>query len=81
MCQVLRLYPSAPIFMREAVEDDTLPDGTKVYANTSVLMSPFIMARLPEIWEDPLKCVLLTYSSHSTQTPLVCLLLTLRPLD
>jgi cytochrome P450 len=62
----MRLYPVAPIIMREAVEDDVLPySKTVVPKGSSVTVNIFVSQRNPEIygadadsfrperWEDP----------------------------
>ena len=52
--EVLRLYPPAPFYVRDAVEDDVI-DGFKIPKGSSVLLSPFYTHRHPDFWEDPLK--------------------------
>lgn len=46
----LRLYPPVPIEMKEAVEDDVLPDGFEVKKGARVLYCVFSMARMESIW-------------------------------
>ena len=36
------------------MSDDTLPDGTKVYAGQAMFYCPYAMGRDPTIWKDPL---------------------------
>ncbi len=51
--EVLRLFPPAPFYIRDAVGDDTLGDF-----NTNglpVLMSPYYTHRHPDFWQDPLE--------------------------
>jgi cytochrome P450 len=50
--EVLRLYPSAYLFAREAVVDDVL-DGYPIPANTLIFISPFVTHRDPKYWADP----------------------------
>jgi cytochrome P450 len=50
--EVLRLYPSAYMFAREAVTDDLL-DGYPVPAKTLIFISPFVTHRDPKYWPDP----------------------------
>lgn len=50
--EALRLYPSVPKNMKMAVSDCVLPDGTKIYQGDAVCWSPYVMARLPEIWGE-----------------------------
>jgi cytochrome P450 len=50
--EVLRLYPAAYLFAREALVDDTI-DGYSVPANTLIFISPFVTHRDPKYWPDP----------------------------
>lgn len=50
--EVLRLYPAAYLFAREAVVDDVL-DGYHIPANTLIFISPFVTHRDPKYWPDP----------------------------
>jgi cytochrome P450 len=50
--EVLRLYPAAYLFAREAVVDDVL-DGYPIPANTLIFISPFVTHRDPKYWPDP----------------------------
>lgn len=50
--EVLRLYPPAPFYIRDALAEDTLGD-VKIPA-LPVLMSPYYTHRHPDFWEDPL---------------------------
>ncbi len=51
--EVLRLYPPAPFYMRDAIEADPLeefnPEGLPV------LMSPYYTHRHPDFWDQPLE--------------------------
>ena len=49
----LRLHPSVPKNMKFAINDDVLPDGTKVKAGSAVIWSPFMMGRQGTIWKKP----------------------------
>ena len=53
----LRLHPSVPKNMKFAINDDTLPDGTKVKAGTAIIWSPYMMGRQPQLWEKPLEYI------------------------
>jgi len=48
----LRLYPSVPIDIKQAANDDTLPDGTFVPAGCAVMYNIFAMGRDKDIWGD-----------------------------
>lgn len=50
--EVLRLYPAAYLFAREAVVEDVL-DGYPIPANTLIFLSPFVTHRDPKYWPDP----------------------------
>lgn len=50
--EVLRLYPAAYLFAREALVDDVL-DGYLIPANTLIFISPFVGHRDPSHWPDP----------------------------
>lgn len=50
--ETLRLYPSAWILPRHAVEDDVLA-GYFVGAGTDVLVCPYLAHRDPALWPDP----------------------------
>jgi cytochrome P450 len=50
--EVLRLYPAAYLFAREAVQDDVLA-GYHIPANTMIFISPFVSHRDPRYWPDP----------------------------
>lgn len=50
--ETLRLYPSAWILPRHAIEDDTLA-GYAVEAGTDVVVCPYLAHRDPGLWPDP----------------------------
>lgn len=50
--EVLRLYPAAPFYVRDAVEDATVL-GHPVAAGTAVMLSPYWTHRHPDFWDDP----------------------------
>ena len=52
--EVLRLYPPAPFYIRDAVEDDII-NGCTIPKGSPVLLSPYYTHRHPDFWEDPLK--------------------------
>ncbi|KAG1698621.1 hypothetical protein DVH05_014579 [Phytophthora capsici] len=54
--EVIRLYPALPYNVKNAVEDDYLPDGTFVPAGVDVVYSPWYMGRNGALWgDDPLE--------------------------
>jgi cytochrome P450 len=50
--ETLRLYPAAPVYVRDAVADDTI-DGMYVPAGAQMMMVPYLTHRHPDFWEDP----------------------------
>ena len=52
--EVMRLYPPAPFYARDALADDRL-NGYQVPAKATIMLSPYYTHRHPEFWEDPLQ--------------------------
>jgi cytochrome P450 len=52
MQEVLRLYPAAWITPRTVAADDVI-DGVRLKAGRTVLISPFLTQRLPDVWPEP----------------------------
>lgn len=52
--EVLRLYPPAPFYIRDAIGEDTLL-GEFNTDGLPVLMSPYYTHRHPDFWDDPLE--------------------------
>ncbi|CAH8381694.1 unnamed protein product [Eruca vesicaria subsp. sativa] len=50
LTESLRLYPSVPMEMKQALEDDILPDGTRVKKSARVHFSIYSMGRMESIW-------------------------------
>ncbi|KAG9324836.1 hypothetical protein KVV02_001581 [Mortierella alpina] len=48
--EALRLYPSVPKNGKICVEDDILPDGTKVYKGERIGWSSYAMGRATSVW-------------------------------
>ncbi|KAF9200280.1 hypothetical protein BGZ49_009501 [Haplosporangium sp. Z 27] len=48
--EALRIFPMVPRNLRNCVNDDVLPDGTKVYAGEWVTWSTYVMGRSERIW-------------------------------
>jgi cytochrome P450 len=51
--EVLRLYPPAPFYIRDAIDEDEL--GGFNTQGLPVLMSPYYTHRHPDFWENPLE--------------------------
>jgi len=52
--EVLRLYPAAPVYARDAIGTDNL-DGHAIPAGSTVMLSPYFTHRHPDFWENPLQ--------------------------
>lgn len=50
--EVLRLYPAAPMYVRDAIGEDVI-DGVRIPGGAAVLLSPFLTHRHPAFWPDP----------------------------
>lgn len=50
LSESMRLYPSVPIEILEAADDDVLPDGTKLKKGSTVLCLFYSMGRMESIW-------------------------------
>ena len=50
--EVMRLYPPVPFFARRAIQEDTLC-GYTVPAGSNVVISPYILHRLEDLWTNP----------------------------
>lgn len=50
--EVLRLYPAAPFYARDAVAADQI-GGFDVPAGAGVMLSPYYTHRHPQFWDDP----------------------------
>ena len=51
--ELLRLYPIAWVLPRTVMEDDTI-DGIRIGRGSTVVMSPYLTHRRPDLWENPL---------------------------
>ncbi len=49
--ETLRLYPPAPMYVRDAVSDDVL-DGVRIPAGSRVLLLPYCTHRHPAFWPE-----------------------------
>ncbi|MED6151184.1 hypothetical protein PIB30_079989 [Stylosanthes scabra] len=50
--ECMRLYPPVQFDSKFCVEDDVLPDGTKVKSGTRVTYHPYAMGRLEDLWGE-----------------------------
>jgi cytochrome P450 len=51
--EVLRLYPPAPFYIRDAIAEDKI--GNYTTPAVGVLLSPYYTHRHPDFWENPLQ--------------------------
>ena len=52
--ETLRLYPPAPMYAKDVVDDDEI-DGHCVDKGSVVLLFPYFTHRHPDFWEEPLR--------------------------
>lgn len=52
--ETLRLYPPAPMYAKDVVDDDVI-DGHCVDKGSVVLLFPYFTHRHPDFWEEPLR--------------------------
>lgn len=52
--EALRLYPPAPMYAREAVDNDEM-GGYRIPAGSAIMISPYITHRHPGFWQEPEK--------------------------
>jgi cytochrome P450 len=50
--ETMRLYPSAPLLGRRAVEDDVIR-GYRIPAGADVVIAPWVVHRHPDFWDQP----------------------------
>ncbi|KAF9115735.1 hypothetical protein BGX27_006682 [Mortierella sp. AM989] len=48
--EALRLYPSVPRNLKEVINDDVLPNGTKVQSGDFILFSTYSISRNEDVW-------------------------------
>lgn len=53
LLESMRLYPPTWIYERVPTNDDTLPSGRTIKANTKLYLCPYIMHRHPRYFPDP----------------------------
>jgi len=52
--ETLRLYPPAPMYAKDVIEDDEI-DGYRIEKGSTILLLPYFTHRHPEFWDDPLR--------------------------
>ncbi len=52
--EALRLYPPAPMYAKDVVEDDVM-DGYHIEKGSVMMLLPYFTHRHPDFWEDPLR--------------------------
>ncbi|KAK5821452.1 cytochrome P450 [Linnemannia elongata] len=53
--ETLRMYPPLPRNFKTCVQDDILPDGTKIYAGEMFTWSSYVMGRSEQLWGPDVK--------------------------
>jgi cytochrome P450 len=52
--ETLRLYPPAPMYAKNVMQDDVI-DGYHIPEGATVLLLPYFTHRHPDFWDDPLR--------------------------
>lgn len=52
--ETLRLYPPAPMYAKDVIDDDVI-DGYHIAKGSTMLILPYFTHRHPEFWPDPLR--------------------------
>lgn len=52
--ETLRLYPPAPMYAKDVVDDDVI-DGYHIEKGSAILLIPYFTHRHPDFWDDPLR--------------------------
>ncbi|KAL8477517.1 hypothetical protein ACS0TY_029709 [Phlomoides rotata] len=52
LTESLRLFPTAPVIIRNATQEDVLPSGHRVGKSAKVILCSYAMGRRPEIWGE-----------------------------
>lgn len=52
--ETLRLYPPAPMYAKDVIDDDVL-DGYHIAKGSTMLILPYFTHRHPDFWPDPLR--------------------------
>ncbi len=52
--ETLRLFPSAPMYAKDVIDDDVI-DGYRIEKGSVMLLCPYFTHRHPDFWENPLR--------------------------
>jgi cytochrome P450 len=52
--ETLRLYPPAPMYAKDVIDDDVL-DGYLIERGSVIMLFPYFTHRHPDFWDDPLR--------------------------
>jgi cytochrome P450 len=52
--ETLRLYPPAPMYAKDVIDDDVL-DGYLIERSSVIMLFPYFTHRHPDFWDDPLR--------------------------
>eukprot|EP01087_Luapelamoeba_hula_P008338 TRINITY_DN2085_c0_g1_i9.p2 TRINITY_DN2085_c0_g1~~TRINITY_DN2085_c0_g1_i9.p2 ORF type:complete len:108 (-),score=16.90 TRINITY_DN2085_c0_g1_i9:165-488(-) len=67
----LRLWPPVPVDFRRSVAADTLPDGTPIPPDSTVVYSPYILGRNEKHWKDATKFQPERWEDNDTNTAFI----------
>ncbi len=52
--ETLRLYPPAPMYAKDVVDDDVI-DGYRIEKGSTILLLPYFTHRHPDFWDEPMR--------------------------
>lgn len=52
--ETIRLYPPAPMYAKDVVDDDVI-DGYRIEKGSTIILLPYFTHRHPDFWEEPLR--------------------------
>lgn len=52
--ETIRLYPPAPVYAKDVVDDDVI-DGYRIKKGSMIMLAPYLTHRHPGFWEDPMR--------------------------
>ena len=52
--ETLRLYPPAPMYAKDVIDDDII-DGYHIEKGSTILLLPYFTHRHPEFWDEPMR--------------------------
>lgn len=52
--EALRLYPPAPMYAKDVIDNDII-DGYRIEKGSTIMLLPYFTHRHPDFWDDPLR--------------------------